>query len=185
LTSGEVGFRYLLRALADGGRSDVIFAMNNQSDKPGYGYQLRLGKTSLTEAWNGGSSQNHFMSGQIMEWFYHDLAGIQSAQPGFKEITIKPAIVGDLTWVKSHYDSPYGRIVSNWKRDGNKLSMDVTIPGNTTATVFVPAKDAASVTESGKHAGDAEGVKFLRMENNYAVFAVGSGNYQFQSQLGS
>jgi len=183
LTSGEVGYRYLLRALADGGRSDVIFAMNNQSDKPGYGYQLRLGKTSLTEGWNGGSSQNHFMSGQIMEWFYHDLAGIQSAQPGFKAITIKPAIVGDLTWVKSHYDSPYGRIVSNWKRDGNKLSMDVTIPGNTTATVFVPAKDAAAVTESGKPADKADGVKFLRMENNVAVYAVGSGTYQFQSTM--
>jgi len=183
LTSGEVGYRYLLRALADGGRSDVIFAMNNQSDKPGYGYQLRLGKTSLTEGWNGGSSQNHFMSGQIMEWFYHDLAGIQSAQPGFKAITIKPAIVGDLTWVKSHHDSPYGRIVSNWKRDGNKLSMDVTIPGNTTATVFVPAKDATVVTESGKPVDQAAGVKFLRMENNAAVYAVGSGTYRFQSTL--
>ena len=183
LTSGEVGFRYLLRALADGGRSDVIFAMNNQSDKPGYGYQLRLGKTSLTEAWNGGSSQNHFMSGQIMEWFYHDLAGIQSAQPGFKQFTIKPAIVGDLTWVKSHYDSPYGRLASNWKREGSKLSMDVTIPGNTTATVFVPAKDATVVTESGKPVDQAAGVKFLRMENNAAVYAVGSGTYRFQSRL--
>jgi alpha-L-rhamnosidase len=61
--------------------------------------------------------------------------------------------------------------------------MDVTIPPNTTATIFVPAKDAASVTESGKPAGDAEGVKFLRMENNTAVYAVGSGNYQFQSPL--
>ena len=90
-----------------------------------------------------------------------------------------------MTWVNSHHISPYGRIASNWKHEGGKLTMDVTIPPNSTATVFVPAKDAASVTESGKHAGDAEGVKFLRMENNYAVFAVGSGNYQFQSQLGS
>jgi alpha-L-rhamnosidase len=73
--------------------------------------------------------------------------------------------------------------VSNWKREGEKLTMDVTVPPNATATVFVPAKDAASVTESGKPAGEAEGVKFLRMENNAAVYAVGSGNYQFQSQL--
>ena len=185
LTSGEVGFRYLLRALADGGRSDVIFAMNNQSDKPGYGYQLRLGKTSLTEAWNGGSSQNHFMFGQIMEWFYHDLAGIQAdpTAPGFKKSVIKPAIVGDLTWVKSHYDSPYGRIVSYWEREGDKLTINATIPANTTATVYVPAKDAAGVTESGKPADEAAGVKFLRMENNAAVYAVGSGTYRFQSRL--
>ena len=77
LTAGDVGYRYLLRALADGGRSDVIFDMNNQSDKPGYGKQLAKGKTSLTEAWNGGASQDHFMLGQIQEWFYHDLAGIK------------------------------------------------------------------------------------------------------------
>jgi alpha-L-rhamnosidase len=78
LTAGDVGYRYLLRALADGGRSDVIFDINNQSDKPGYGYQLKKGATSLTEAWDAGrgSSQNHFMLGQIQEWFYHDLAGI-------------------------------------------------------------------------------------------------------------
>ena len=67
--------------------------------------------------------------------------------------------------------------------DGNKLSMDVTIPGNTTATVFVPAKDAAAVTESGKPVDQAGGVKFLRMENNAAVYAVGSGTYRFQSRL--
>jgi hypothetical protein len=64
-----------------------------------------------------------------------------------------------------------------------KISMDVTIPANTTATVFVPAKDAAGVTESGKPAGEVEGVKFLRMESNAAVYAVGSGTYQFQSTL--
>ena len=75
------------------------------------------------------------------------------------------------------------RIASNWKHEGGKLTMDVTIPPNSTATIFVPAKDAASVTESGKPAGEAKDVKFLRMENNAAVYAVGSGTYQFQSQL--
>jgi hypothetical protein len=187
LTAGDVGYRYLLRALADGGRSDVIFAMNNQSEKPGYGCQLRNGATSLTEAWDArrSSSQNHFMMGQIIEWFYHDLAGIQPdpTAPGFKNTIIKPAIVGDLTWVKCYYDSSYGRIVSNWKRVGDKLTMDATIPANTTATVYVPAKDAAAVAESGKPADKADGVKFLRMENNAAVFAVGSGTYQFQSTM--
>jgi alpha-L-rhamnosidase len=113
------------------------------------------------------------------------LAGIRPDPdgPGFKKTIIKPNMVGDLQWVNAHHDSPYGRILSNWKREGGKISMDVTIPANTTATVFVPAKDAAGVTESGKPAGEAEGVKFLRFENNAAVYAVGSGTYQFQSQL--
>ena len=185
LTAGDVGYRYLLRALADGGRSDVIFDMNNQSDKPGYGMQLKKGKTSLTEAWNGGSSQDHFMLGQIQEWFYHDVAGMgcDPAGPGFKKIIINPQPVGDLTWVKAGYDSIRGMIVSNWKRDGDKFTMSVTIPANTTATIFVPARSADAVTKSGRTAGQSKGVKFLRMENDRAVFAVEAGEYTFKSRF--
>jgi len=142
LTAGDVGYHYLLRALYEGGRSDVIYTMNNQSDKPGYGYQLKQGATALTEAWNAEtrSSHNHFMLGHITEWLYAGLAGIQPdpGAPGWKKFIIKPAIVGDLTWVKAHYDSPYGRIVSHWRRDGRTVTMDVTVPGNTTATVVTP-----------------------------------------------
>jgi hypothetical protein len=187
LTAGDVGYRYLLRALADGGRSDVIFDLNNQSDKPGYGYQLKQGATSLTEAWNArrGSSQDHFMLGQIQEWFYHDLAGIgcDPTGPGFEKIIINPQPVGDLTWVKASYDSIRGKIVSSWKRDGDKFALNVTIPANTTATVFVPAKSTESVTEAGRSAPLSNGVTFLRMENDRAVFAIGSGQYVFESKF--
>lgn len=178
LTAGDVGYRYLLRALADGGRSDVIFEINNQSDKPGYGMQLANGKTSLTEAWDGGSSQNHFMLGQIQEWFYHDLAGIQSEaeSPGFKKIVINPQPVGDVTWVKASYDSIRGKIVSNWKREGKNLTLDITIPPNTTATVFLPGK-------SNPDQRTIPGATFLRMEHGRAVFAIASGNYTFKSQF--
>jgi alpha-L-rhamnosidase len=142
LTAGDVGFHYLLRALYEGGRSDVIYAMNNQSDKPGYGYQLKAGATALTEAWSAEirSSHNHFMLGHITEWLYAGLGGIQldPAAPGWKKFIVQPAIVGDLTWVKAHYDSPYGRIVSHWKRSGRSVTMDVAIPANTTATVVTP-----------------------------------------------
>ncbi|WP_415909556.1 family 78 glycoside hydrolase catalytic domain [Oleiharenicola sp. Vm1] len=155
LTAGDVGYRYLLRALAEGGRSDVIYALNNQSEKPGYGYQLAHGATSLTEAWNAGrgSSQNHFMLGQITEWFYHDLAGIQPdpAGPGFQKIVIRPAIVGDLTWVKASYQSPRGPIAVAWKRDGRAVTLDVTVPVNATATVHVPGEAAPRTVGSGTH----------------------------------
>ena len=184
LTAGDVGYRYLLRALADGGHSDVIFDMNNQSDKPGYGMQLKKGKTSLTEAWDGGSSQNHFMLGQIEEWFYHDLAGIQNApdSAGFKSIVIDPHPVGDVAWIKASYNSIRGKIVSDWQRDGKGFKLNVTIPPNTTATVFVPAKSRESVTENGKPAAQSAGVKFLRMEDGRAVIAVDSGEYSFKSE---
>ncbi|MGO8791482.1 MAG: family 78 glycoside hydrolase catalytic domain [Terriglobia bacterium] len=183
LTAGDVGYRYLLRALAEGGRSDVIYAMNNQSARPGYGFQLKQGATSLTEAWDAGrdSSQNHFMLGHIMEWFYHDLAGIGAdpSVPGFKKIVIKPATPGNLTWVKASYNSIYGKIESHWTVEKGKFTLDVTIPPNTTAVVYVPAKAGASVTEGGKPAAQSVGVKYLRSENGAAVHDVASGRYSF------
>jgi hypothetical protein len=187
LTAGDVGYRYLLLALAEGGHSDVIFDLNNQSDKPGYGYQLKKGATSLTEAWDAGrgSSQNHFMLGQIMEWFYHDVAGIgcDPAGPGFKKIVIRPQPAGDLTWARADYDSIRGKITSDWKRAGGKFTLSVTIPANTTATVFIPATSAETVTEGGKPAAKSGGVKFLRMENARAVFEIESGAYTFGSRF--
>jgi len=176
LTAGDVGYRYLLRALADGGRSDVIFDINNQSEKPGYGMQLAKGKTSLTEAWDGGSSQNHFMLGQIQEWFYHDLAGIRSGGNGFKKIIIAPQPVGNLTWVKASYDSIRGKIVSDWKREGDEFRLKVTIPANTTATIFLPSKRGAYVSAS------QPGAKLLFNEDKCAVFETGAGSYEFVSR---
>ena len=184
-TAGDVGYRYLLRALADGGRSDVIFDINNQSDKPGYGMQLAKGATSLTEAWDAGrdSSQDHFMLGQIQEWFYHDLAGIQNdpESAGFKKIIINPQPAGDVTWAKASNNSIRGKIVSDWKRDGGKFILNVTIPANTTATIFVPAKYQDGVTESGRPAAQNRDVKFLREENGRAIFEIASGSYEFEA----
>ncbi|HEX9047415.1 MAG TPA: family 78 glycoside hydrolase catalytic domain [Verrucomicrobiae bacterium] len=185
LTAGDVGYRYLLRALADGGRNDVIFDLNNQTNKPGYGMQLAKGKTSLTEAWDGGSSQDHFMLGQIEEWFYHDLAGIQSDGNGFKHIIIAPQLVGNITWVKCSYDSIRGKIVSDWKRAGGKFILDVTIPPNTTADVLLPATSPDSVLESGHSARERDDIHFAGMQNGRAVFAVGSGKYHFEASADS
>ncbi len=190
LTSGEIGYAYLLRALAESGHSDVIYAMNNQSDKPGYGYQLKMGATALTEKWdtsiNGGyGSQNHFMLGQINEWFFHNLVGIQCDPngPGFKQIVIHPVIVGDLTWVKGKYDSVHGPISAEWHRDAKTFSLAVSIPANTTATIFIPAQSADEVMESNGRAATSSGVSFLRMDEGCAVFAVESGSYAFVSRL--
>jgi hypothetical protein len=182
-TVGEVSFRYLLRALADGGRSDVIYSTYS-TDTQGYGLQVKLGKTSLTEAWNGGNaSQDHFMFGQLNEWFYHDLAGIQDDPdgPGFDKIVIKPALVGDLTAVKASYRSVRGEIVSAWTHGPGGLTMTVAIPVGSTALVYVPAANPAFVKESGQAAASSPGVRFVRVEDGAAVYAVGSGNYVFAS----
>jgi hypothetical protein len=194
VTAGDVGFYYVVQALLEGGRSDVLYDMLCQTNGPGYMFQLAKGATSLTEAWdtNPASSQNHCMLGHIEEWFYSGLLGIRAAAPGFKRIVIRPAMPGGLSWAGGHYDSVYGRIASRWTRagstppagGGSALTMDVVIPPNTSATIVVPAKDAASVTESGKPALSAPGLKFLRMEDGAAVFAAGSGRYRFAGTPG-
>src|SRR5262249_17756661 len=112
LTAGDVGYRYLLRALAIGGRSDVIFDMNSRSDRPGYGYILSKGATALTEAWNArpGASQDHFMLGHIMEWFYGSLGGIEQADDSiaWSHVVIRPQMVGDVMWANAKYASIRG-----------------------------------------------------------------------------
>jgi hypothetical protein len=185
-SAGEIGWRYVLRALADAGRSDVVYDMLSRTDSPSYGYQLSLGATSLTEAWDAdpNESQNHFMMGEAEEWFYTVLAGISSdpGAVGFDRIVIKPEPVGDVTWCKASYRSVRGPISSHWKILDHDLSLEVVIPPNTTATVYVPAKGVDSVTEGGRTAAKSDGLEFLRMEPGKAVFAAASGTYNFISK---
>ena len=184
ISSGIVGTFYVFQELMALGRDDVAYAMAAQEDYPGWGNMLRNGATSVWEAWNGDGSLNHPTLGCIGAWFYQGLGGIRldPSAPGFKKFLIKPAVVGDLTWVKASYDSIHGKIISEWKREGGVYSLHVEIPTNTTATVYVPTKDAALVTESGKPAIQSTGVKFLRTEGGAAVFVIESGRYSFVSQ---
>jgi hypothetical protein len=187
-TSGEVGYRFLLGALAQEGHSDLIYEMNNQTDKPGYGYQIKKGATSLTEKWDAGvgsfGSQNHFMSGQINEWFFHDLLGIgiDAEGAGFRKFIIKPMPIGDLEWVKGSYRTVSGLISVEWKRNNGTFELILNIPANTSATVYIPAKTENCVSENGKHVDKSKGIKFLRNEKDRVVYEVGSGEYHFVSK---
>jgi hypothetical protein len=185
-SAGDVGYRYVIRALTDGRRSDVVFDMATRTDAPSYGYQLERGATSLTEAWdaNPRASQNHCMLGHLEEWFYLGLAGIDQDSSGnaFEKIVIRPQPAGDLTWVKAHYDSIRGRIASEWKIENGVFLLRLQIPANTTARVFVPGP-ATGVKESGTPASRAEGVKLLGEEDGSTVLEVGSGEYRFSAPL--
>lgn len=185
LDTGMLGTKFLLPFLSDAGRDDLVLAIYQKKDYPGWGYMLEQGATTLWEQWNGYWSQIHSCFSSADNWLYQGLGGIRPdpSAPGFKKIMIKPAVVGNLTWVKSHHDSPYGRIISHWKRHHQQLTVELTIPANTTATVYLPATDASSVTESGNTLGQMKGVTFKRLENSAAVYQVGSGTYRFQSTL--
>jgi hypothetical protein len=203
LTAGDIGHRYLLRALSDYGRPDVVYALHGGMAKPGYGYIIGQGATALTEAWdaNRDDSQDHFMLGHITEWFYHDLAGIQPdpAAPGFQHVLIKPAFIHGIPWAKASYDSARGVIGSAWSVTDGQATLNVTIPVGATGTIYLPllanASSNLSVKESGVSVwqngaaapGAAPGVKYDQVQGTGAqtvqVWNVGSGSYKFTWNL--
>ncbi|MBN2375028.1 MAG: family 78 glycoside hydrolase catalytic domain [Sedimentisphaerales bacterium] len=185
-TAGDVGYYYLVNALRRFGHSDVLFDINNRHEVGSYGSIIDKGWTSLPESWNVVlvNSLNHVMLGHVTEWFHKDVLGIsQTANSrAYKEVLIKPEVVGDLIWAKGYYDSPFGRIENSWKLHGGMFVLDVTIPANSTAIVYVPAKTTADVREGSGSASSSTGVEFLRMENGKAVYRVQSGKFHFFTQ---
>ncbi|MFD2720617.1 family 78 glycoside hydrolase catalytic domain [Hymenobacter monticola] len=184
LTAGDIGYRYLLRVLEDAGRSDVIFAMNNRSDVPGYGYQLAHGATALTESWAAlpTVSNNHLMLGHLQEWLYGGLAGIRPAEESvaFDKIDIRPEPVGDVRSARATHLSPYGLIVSDWKKVGYGFALTVTIPVNATATIYLPATASARITEGGQPLAKHPELQSLGFAEGRARVKVGSGTYHFE-----
>ncbi|MEN8193556.1 MAG: family 78 glycoside hydrolase catalytic domain [Bacteroidota bacterium] len=142
LTSGDIGFHFLVRVLFINGRSDILYKMNNRSDRPGYGYQLKKGATALTESWAALSnvSNNHMMLGHLMEWFYAGLGGIYQDDYSFayRDIIIAPKPVGNISWVKCSFKSPQGIIVSEWEVKENMFSLIIEVPKSTSAKIIVP-----------------------------------------------
>lgn len=154
LSTGNPGNRYLFQALANNGLNEIMYKMHNHREVPGYGFQLQFGITTLTELWDprDGASWNHFMMGQIEEWFYKSLAGITTEDySGFQKIVIAPKPVGDLKFVEASHDTLYGTISVNWKIEGNQFKMNISIPHNCTAKVYLPDEDDYKSVGSGNH----------------------------------
>ncbi len=183
LTAGDIGFHYLVRALTEGGASQLLFDMNNRDDVPGYGYQLKKGATALTESWPALEivSNNHLMLGHLMEWFYGGVGGIRQDEQstGFRSIIIQPAVVGDLTSATTSFESPYGTIQTSWKMTEGDFSLKVNIPVNTTASVYLPLKVHSRVYENGVPVEQAKDITHLGTGNGMAIYRTGSGNYDF------
>jgi alpha-L-rhamnosidase len=181
LDFGILGSKYVLSALTEGGRADVAYRIASQKTHPSWGHWIEQGATTLWESWGGSDSRNHIMFGDICAWFYKALAGIQADPevPGFQRVWIRPEAVGDLTFARAAYSSIRGTIRSDWRKEGGTFRLEVEIPANVTALVFVPAAEGEKVLEGGKPAEEAEGVKPLRRETGRAVFEVGSGRFVF------
>ncbi|MFN3650733.1 MAG: family 78 glycoside hydrolase catalytic domain [Armatimonadota bacterium] len=180
--AGILGTKYLLHALRDNGRPDVAYRVTAQTTFPSWGHWLEQGATTLWEAWNGTDSRNHIMFGDVSAWFYRALAGINPdpAGPGFKKVIIRPYLPEGMTFARATYPSIHGTIQSGWTRDRSGVTLAVTIPANSSATVYVPAAENHRVIEGGRPAETAEGVRFLRREGEAMVYEIGSGSYRFQ-----
>ncbi len=183
LSTGFVSTPYLLQQLTDLD-PELCFKLVTQREFPSwYSMTKGAGNDLLMETWSGGKAMMPSCGGSVGHWFYAGLAGIRPdpSAPGFKKILIKPAVVSGLDWVECSYQSPFGKITSNWRKQAGELTMDVTIPPNTTATVYIPTKDSGSITESGKPLDKATAVKFIRMEGKAAVYEISAGHYEFKT----
>ncbi|MEV5663811.1 family 78 glycoside hydrolase catalytic domain [Streptomyces flaveolus] len=177
LVLGEISLPAAFRVLSAAGRDDVIHKIATQTTSPSYGYQVLHGNTTLGESWDGGpgQSQNHFMLGAIDAWFTDRVAGIEQVPGsiGYRELLIDPAVVGDLTSASGSYRTPYGTVSTDWKRDGDRYRLRLSVPAGSTAEVHVPF--------TGGRVAAPDGAKPLRTERGEAVYEVGSGDWTFTS----
>lgn len=192
LSTGFVGCGYLNPVLTLMGYADVAYRLLLSDTFPSWGYSIKHGATTVWERWDGWTEEkgfqdpgmnsfNHYAFGAVGEWLYRFVAGIDldPDEPGYKKFKIRPYTGGGLRFARAGYTSIHGKIISGWKREEGTMTMDITVPANTSAVVFVPIQDADKVTEGGKPIAEAAGIKFLRVEDGNCVFEVGSGTYGF------
>ncbi len=194
LSTGFVGVSYLLPSLTKGGKDATAYSLLHQDTFPSWLFSVKNGATTIWERWDGWTPQNgfqdpgmnsfnHYSLGSCGEWLFGTVAGIDfdPSLPGYKKLVIRPRPGGLLTHASGKFDTINGKVATSWAKNATGFALDVTIPPNATAEVYVPAPDAGSVKESGNPAGSAEGVSFLRMEDGSAVFGIQSGRYLFST----
>lgn len=188
VSTGLIGIQFLMRGLTEHGKGDLAYTIATNRTYPSWGYMIDKGATTIWELWNGDTadpgmnSGNHVMLlGDLMTWYYENLAGIKSdpQQVGFKKIVMAPYFPDGLDWVNASYESLYGPIESNWKKGENGLSWKVVIPANTTASIRIPAASADKVTESGKPLLQNPAVKSVNAADGFVVVEAGSGTFDF------
>ena len=182
ISTGVIGTQFLMRTLTNFGRGDLAYKLASNKTYPSWGYMVENGATTIWELWNGNTadptmnSQNHVMLlGDLMIWYYENMAGIKSnpEMPGFKQIIMNPDFNAGLTFVNASYESIHGLISSNWKKTKNSLQWKVTIPANTSAKVYLPTEKALDVKVNKQKVS-----KDYTTENNKLVLELPSGTYE-------
>jgi alpha-L-rhamnosidase len=190
LSTGFLGVDGLLPALTAVGRTDIAYRLLQHEDYPSWGYEIGKGATTIWERWNSimpdGSfgpvemnSFNHYAYGAVGEWMYRTLAGVSALEPGYAKVLIAPQPGDGITSARYRHETRYGTVRTAWRQTSGGLRLDVTVPANTRAELRMPAPSRWAVTEGGRPAERSLAVRFLRMEDGAAVYALGSGEYSF------
>ncbi|MDR1380459.1 MAG: glycoside hydrolase family 78 protein [Tannerella sp.] len=185
VSAGVLGIQHLMRGLTEHGGLELACKIVTNETYPSWGYMVKSGATTIWELWNGDTadpamnSRNHVMLlGDLLIWFYENLAGIKNdpSSAGFKKIWMEPVFPENLTHVGASYESPCGTVGSEWTRDGDKLAWNIAIPANTTATVKLPSRFGVKI-DAGR-----PGVRSAREDNGFLIVELGSGAYLLQSE---
>jgi alpha-L-rhamnosidase len=203
LMTGFIGTASIMQALTDNGNEAIAYRLLQQKSYPSWLYSVVNGATSIWERLNsytvengfGGNNSmnsfNHYSFGAVASWMYNYSLGIQRNPEsfGFKKIILQPMPDPDkkMTWAKGFYDSVYGKISSEWRYEGDKWIYKTTIPANTSATLYLPAKAINQVKENGKNIAQSSGISNLMLENGKVKMQLSSGDYVFEillSQMG-
>lgn len=191
-STGLIGSQWVMRTLSDYGNTDLAYQLTTNTTYPSWGYMVANGATTIWELWNGNTadpgmnSQNHVMLlGDLLTWYYENLAGIRSdkTEVAFKKILMKPNLPTGLDFVNASYKSMHGLIKSEWKKSADQFEWKVSIPANSTAVIHVPARSLADIQESGVEVAKVEGIKSVKWESGSAIIHVGSGEYKFTSKI--
>ena len=184
LDTGIFGTQFFFEVLTENGMHDLAYEAMNKKDEPGYGRWIELGSTTTREQWSEEGSHNHPMFGGGLVWYYRQLAGMSTDpnQPGYQHIIFKPQPAGDLTYAKYFNQTSYGEAGIYWKKEGDKLSVQITVPVGCEATVYIPLMTGKQVLENGKPVSESKEIELLKDENGYRLFAIGSGSYNFVSE---
>jgi hypothetical protein len=182
LNTGVLGTKYLLPVLTENGYGDIALQLAEQTTYPSWGYMIDQGATSMWEHWSTAArSYGHYFLGTVDDWFFHYTAGIRaSEQTGYRDVTIAPAVTGDLDSARATTDTPFGPVTSDWRHEDGDLVMEVTVPVGSTGHVVVPAENSVSVSEGGVVAEGAEGVRDSSYADGALNLTVGSGHYEFR-----
>ena len=182
VSCGVLGMQHLMRGLSENGRTDLAYRILTNTDYPSFGYMIRNGATTIWELWNGNTanpamnSGNHVMLlGDLIIWYYEDLAGIRCypGTVGYKKLWMAPVFPDGLDEIDASYKSVYGEIRSAWSRKDGRFEWDITIPGNTSAVVRIPKAFGVTVAK-------VAGIHAITEGEDYTEVEIGSGHYHFE-----